>query len=184
MPRVVDGCVVGGDEGGDGVAQPPPVAAAPAALPVFGAGFLEQHRRLGDHRRRVAGNVPAGVDGVGGFVDEQPVAGGDDAFVAGAARVGDVGACCDVDGVDVDPREVWVVAGGCGCGGAGCDQDGEVGAAGQGWNVAGPGAAPHRPAGIDRAGCCRDFAGLEVLGRVGHRCAPRVVSVVGRGVAG
>ena len=99
-----------------------------------------------------AGNLPAGVDGVGGFVDEQAVAGGDDAFVAGAARVGDVRAGSDVDGVDVDPGEVWVVAGGCGCGGAGCNQHGEVGAAGQGWNVAGPGAAPHRPAGIDRAG--------------------------------
>ena len=80
----------------------------------------------------LVGDVPAGVGGVGGFVHEQAVAGGDDAFVAGAARVGDVGAGSDVDGVDVDPGEVGVVAGGCGCGGAGCDQDGEVGAAGQG----------------------------------------------------
>ena len=87
----VDGGVAGGDEGGHDVAEPAPVGAASAAVAVFGAGLLEQHRRLGDHRRCAVGNLPAGVGGVGGFVDEQAVAGGHAVFVGGTARVGDVG---------------------------------------------------------------------------------------------
>ena len=104
VPGVVDGRVVGVDQGGDDVAQPAPVAAAAGAVAAFGAGLLEQ---VGDGRRRPVGcraGCPAAVRGVAGLVDEQPVGGGDVLLVGGAARVGDVGAA-DVGGVDLDAAD-------------------------------------------------------------------------------